>query len=212
MLLKQGKQLINIHRVTYMKKTLIIAFIVIVLGAVAFIISSRTKSDALVVVPSNEITPLVTSDIETASLPQVNQTGETLDASVSFVGYGPGKQHTGSFGKVTSTVVDDGQSLSGTVTVDMMTLTSDSDKLTDHLKSADFFDVTSFPSATFTITSSTPSSVTGNLTVHGITKSVTIPYEMTSTGYTSTFTMDMSEFGIEQTFANEEVTITITLR
>ena len=58
---------------------------------------------------------------------------------------------------------------------------------TRHLKGPDFFDVKQFPALTFkstgvTKTGDTTMSVTGDLTVHGVTKSVTVPMEFTGTG------------------------------
>jgi len=55
------------------------------------------------------------------------------------------------------------------------------------LKGADFFDVKQFPTMTFKSTSVTKTgdaalSVTGDLTVHGVTKSITLPMEMTGSG------------------------------
>lgn len=49
-----------------------------------------------------------------------------------------------------------------------------------HLRSADFFDVAKFPTLTFSTTSVTPRSgdsydVAGDLTIHGVTKQVTLP-------------------------------------
>lgn len=62
---------------------------------------------------------------------------------------------------------------------------SDNDRLTGHLMSADFFDVPQFPTATFTVTSVEPAgekhNVTGNLNLHGITKSVSFPAEVGAT-------------------------------
>jgi polyisoprenoid-binding protein YceI len=59
--------------------------------------------------------------------------------------------------------------------------TADS-KLDAHLKNADFFDVEKFPTLTFKSTNIHPTdgndyAVTGNLTIHGVTKSVTLSVE-----------------------------------
>lgn len=56
-----------------------------------------------------------------------------------------------------------------------------------HLKSPDFFDVKQFPTISFKSTKIEPAggstyNVTGNLSLHGVTKSVTIPMELTGTG------------------------------
>lgn len=198
-----------------MKKTLIAIICIVILGAIVFAVSSRTKSTAPIVVPSDQVTESVKSDIEQATANSNSNGitgGESYNATVSFIGYGPGKQHTGTISGTTSTVVESGAGVfSGDITVSMSTLSSDTEKLTEHLKTADFFDVAKYPTAKFVFTSNTDTTATGNLTVHGVTKSVTVPFTKTASGYESTFTIDMSEFGIEQTFANEEVTVTIKL-
>jgi len=59
---------------------------------------------------------------------------------------------------------------------------SDSDRLTGHLKNADFFDVPTFPTSTFVTTDIKKGTngydVTGNLTLHGETKSITFPADI----------------------------------
>ena len=56
---------------------------------------------------------------------------------------------------------------------------ADNDKLAGHLKSPDFFDVEKFPVTMFTTTSIEPDGamhkVTGNLNLHGVTKSISFP-------------------------------------
>lgn len=78
--------------------------------------------------------------------------------------------------------------------------------LVGHLKAADFFDVAKFPTATFEITDvknvEEKISVSGNLTIKGVTKNITIPATFGSAnGFISfksdTFKIDRTEFGIE---------------
>jgi polyisoprenoid-binding protein YceI len=64
-------------------------------------------------------------------------------------------------------------------TLDVSTISTGVEERDTHLKSPDFFDVAKFPQITFVSTtvtkaSATSYSVTGNLTMHGITKPVTL--------------------------------------
>lgn len=67
----------------------------------------------------------------------------------------------------------------------MKSIWSDNDRLTGHLASPDFFDVPTFPVSTFTVTSVEPAgtnyTVTGNLNLHGVTKSISFPAEVQAT-------------------------------
>ncbi|MDD2828904.1 MAG: YceI family protein [Sulfuricurvum sp.] len=68
------------------------------------------------------------------------------------------------------------KSLSGTVKT--TTVDTGIQKRDDHLRSADFFDVATYPEMTFAMTSQKGKKVTGNLTIHGITKAVTMTMDM----------------------------------
>ena len=85
------------------------------------------------------------------------------------------------------------------------------DKLVGHLKSADFFDVEKYPMAEFVITNVQPAgenaegvthNVTGNLTLKGESRSVTIPAIVSMDGNqlkasAPAFTIDRKEWGME---------------
>ncbi|WNW00750.1 YceI family protein [Tenacibaculum sp. HL-MS23] len=75
------------------------------------------------------------------------------------------------------------------------------EKLEGHLKNADFFDVEKFPTAKFVVASSETKDgklhVTGNLTLRGTTKSITIPATVTENEGTATFKSDV--FSIDRT-------------
>lgn len=94
--------------------------------------------------------------------------------------------------------------------IDTASIVTDTEKLTGHLKTPDFFDVAKYPKATFTSTklseaaSSTPGGtthmLTGTLDLHGIKKEITIPVkaEQTAEGVhaTSDFTINRQDWGI----------------
>jgi len=65
-------------------------------------------------------------------------------------------------------------------TIQAASVDTDNDNRDQHLRSADFFDVAKYPTITFKSTSVKPKSktefdVTGDLTMHGITKRITLP-------------------------------------
>lgn len=111
------------------------------------------------------------------------------------------------------------------VSVDIETAsiwTEAGDRLTNHLNAPDFLDTREYPKATFQSTdvkkeSDNQYTVTGDLTLHGTTKPVTFPLtlEVTDAGVTGNaeFTIDRTEFGMDQNTerVEEEVTITVAI-
>ncbi len=80
-----------------------------------------------------------------------------------------------------------------------------------HLRSADFFDVEKFPTITFASTAIAPRGnnrfdVTGTLTMHGVSKEITLPVEFTGTmqdpmgntkaGFETSTTINRKDYGI----------------
>jgi len=132
----------------------------------------------------------------------------TETSTVNFTGSKVTGSHSGGFKTVTGHFsVKDG-TLSGTdhkVVIDMKSVWSDADKLTDHLKSPDFFDVEKFPESTFVATSLSKKSdtayeVAGNFTLHGVTKNITFPATVTQSGelvkIDAKFDINRHDFGI----------------
>ncbi|MBC7934188.1 MAG: YceI family protein [Rhizobacter sp.] len=84
-------------------------------------------------------------------------------------------------------MIENGQLMGGTVEVDMNTIEDDKhgrdNNLINHLKDPDFFDVKKFPLSTLTITgvesiNDEDKKITGNLTIKGITHTVSFPAKM----------------------------------
>ncbi len=76
--------------------------------------------------------------------------------------------------------------------------------LNDHLKSADFFDTKTFPTSQFQITKVTPLlsdslRITGNLTLKGITKSITFKANYKDNTFSTKFTIDRFKWNIAYT-------------
>jgi polyisoprenoid-binding protein YceI len=93
------------------------------------------------------------------------------------------------------------------VTISTASVKTDTDQLTQHLKTPDFFDVAKFPQATFTSTEIKPGgdkgashTITGNFQLHGITKSISFPATISVTpdavNVESTFSINRKDFGI----------------
>lgn len=115
------------------------------------------------------------------------------------------------------------ESFSGTITVaedgtpsvqaeiDVTTITTGNPQRDGHIKSADFFDADQFPKATFVSTSVRPDGdnfvLTGDFTLHGVTKSVDLALEFNGSnagmgqgavaGFEATTVINRKDFGID---------------
>lgn len=120
---------------------------------------------------------------------------DTGKSSVKWTGKSVKGGHFGNIRITEGNFVSDGKSItSGNVTIDMNSITvldlqeaSRQERLSNHLKSDDFFSVEKFPEAKLVITGSKPGKagqieVTGNLTIKGITKPVTFPVTIKNQG------------------------------
>lgn len=147
------------------------------------------------------------------------QTKKVFASEINWWGYKLVKSETASHNgtlnlKSGNLVMKGNQVVGGTFVFDMNSIDDKDltgeyhDKLNGHLKAGDFFEVEKYPTATFVVTSVKKNSdkiynslVTGNLTVKGVTKSVTFPAKIQySKGVVSLvsnkFTFDRQKFGI----------------
>lgn len=110
------------------------------------------------------------------------------------------------------------------IVIDMESTWTNNEKLTAHLKNADFFDVPKFPTTTFAGTrieaANDDYKITGNLTMHGVTKSVTIPAKiqisdekltLTSASSINRFDFDMKFEGQKDNMIRDRVTLTFNI-
>ncbi len=133
------------------------------------------------------------------------------NSKVEFTGSKVTGKHDGGFKAFTGTIdLVNAKPEESNVTVDIDTASvfSDDEKLTGHLKSADFFDVAKFPKAGFTSTKIVPDTakgagnytVTGDFNLHGQTKSITFPAKITVTdadvAVDAEFSINRKDFGI----------------
>lgn len=115
------------------------------------------------------------------------------------------------------------------VTIDMNSLNTNVPELDEHLKKADFFDVAKYPQATFKSTKVEKGKdakhlkVTGDLTVHGVTKPVVLNVTINkigdhpmkkkpAAGFDASGSLKRSDFGLGAYVPNvsDEITLRIT--
>ena len=128
------------------------------------------------------------------------------NTAVKFLGTKKDGKHAGSFPKLTGTFTVNGDITKSQlqVTIDTDALTTDTPKLTGHLKSPDFFDAKRFPEAKFVSKSIKAQGdgyvVAGDLTMHGETKPLSFPAKiaLTDGGVTvsSKFDLNRNDWGI----------------
>lgn len=129
-------------------------------------------------------------------------------SSIRFVGSKVTGSHEGGFKSFTGHVSVAGDALAPgphEVVIDMESTWADHPKLEAHLKSADFFDVETFPQAIFKLSSlenapGTSHTLSGEFTLHGTTKSISFPSEITAIGggyrLVAEFSINRRDFGI----------------
>jgi polyisoprenoid-binding protein YceI len=116
------------------------------------------------------------------------------------------------------------------ITIDLTSIDTNNSMRDGDLKSDAFFDTAKFPTGTFTSTSITKSAgglnIAGNLTIHGITKPVTLQVEGPNgpvtgmdkklhKGFSATATLDRTAFGLglkyPSTIIGNDVKLTVDL-
>lgn len=132
-------------------------------------------------------------------------------SSIRFVGAKVTRDHKGQFRNFDGQIeYVQGRPERVSFSIDLNSIETDDPKLTEHLKTPDFFDVAKYPQATFTSTSLTEATagssqgathvLKGTLDLHGVRKEVTIPVKTAQTAdgvrTTSEFTINRHDWGI----------------
>lgn len=130
----------------------------------------------------------------------------TLEWEASRLGSNP---HIGTVAISEGTLLEkDGQYVGGQFVIDMLNITDESnnERLISHISNEDFFNVVAFPTATFVITSITEAAeansytITGDLTILGITNMISFAAEMNESedtlNATAAFSIDRTRWGI----------------
>ncbi len=141
----------------------------------------------------------------------------TLDPSHSEIGFVT--RHAmvtkvrGSFSDFSGTATVDGANPSTSsleVTIQAASISTRNEDRDNHVRSGDFLDVETYPTITFKATDFAVAdetvTVTGDLTIHGVTKSIAIPFEFTGeakdpfgntrVGFEGSATVNRSDFGL----------------
>ncbi len=164
--------------------------------------------------PSNDAAPRATSAAVTAEPAAVAPIEGAVafpftqaDSKLRWLGQKVTGKHEGGFGVfggIIEVVGGDVTKSRVRVEIDMNSLSTAPEKLAAHLKSDDFFGVDRFPRATFVSTAIQKTgqtvSIAGNLTMHGVTRTITFPANITVTDAEVTvnaqFAINRKEFGI----------------
>jgi polyisoprenoid-binding protein YceI len=173
---------------------------------------------------------------------------DTIKSMVEWTGAKPTGEHNGTVSlKKGKLQVQNGNLVAGKFTMDMTSIVNYdledpewNKKLVDHLNSTDFFNTAEYPESVFEITGvkvydgetlddevAPTHWITGNLTIKGITKSITFPADVQLsdtkiTAKTSQFTIDRTEWDIKyqskkffddlkDKFINDEIALRITV-
>ncbi|MCB0461811.1 MAG: YceI family protein [Flavobacteriaceae bacterium] len=213
-------------------KTNFLKFLTIVAIGAA-VVSCKKKADEAATTEAEEV-----ATSEATSTKYMVNTDESV---IEWTGHKPTGQHNGTI-NIESGVftVNDGTLESGTFIVDMNSIV-DLDmpaddpmnaKLVGHLKSADFFEVETYPSAAFEVTgfemANGKAMLSGNLTLKDTKNNVTFPVTTSQDGDTFTlssemFTIDRSKWNVKygsksffdnlgDKFINDDIELKITVK
>jgi polyisoprenoid-binding protein YceI len=184
--------------------------------------------------PAADKTKAVTGEATKTASPAAAASQKYLitpqNSKIEFIGAKVTGHHNGSFGDFSGQIDYTGNVETSRVSINIKTesIATDTPDLTKHLKTADFFDVAKFPEATFVSTAikaggekGASHTVTGNLTMHGVTKAVTFPATISVTPDAATvessFSINRKDFGINYAGAadnliRDDVVLTLHIR
>jgi len=203
-------------------------FVLLMVVAVAMVVSACSD-------PAADKSKAVTGEATQVASPAAHAQGQKYlitpqNSKIEFIGSKVTGSHNGSFGDFSGQIDYAGtpEQSHVNITIKADSLTTDTPDLTKHLKTADFFDVAKFPEATFVSTSIKPGgekgashTITGNLTLHGVTKAVTFPATISVTPdvatVDSTFSINRKDFGINyagqaDNLIRDDVVLKLTIR
>ncbi|MBP9850873.1 MAG: YceI family protein [Candidatus Peribacteraceae bacterium] len=152
----------------------------------------------------DEMAPVPESD--TAFSGELRQIDKSKSV-ISFVGKSDVINHEGKFNEYSATVTLDEETPADlekatiAAEIDITSVVIDAAGLQDHLLKDDFFATETYPTATFASTSIVSKGgnmydISGDLTIKGVTKSITFTAEITDDYLTAQYDLPRAEFGI----------------
>ncbi len=185
--------------------------------------------------PASDTSKAVTGEAANVASPQTGggtkYTITPASSKIEFVGSKVTGSHNGSFEKFDGAidyVNNDPTKSRVNIRMDVNSIKTDDPNLTKHLLTPDFFDVAKFPEASFVSTEIKPGgdkgashTVTGNLTLRGVTKAVTFPATISITpdaaNVDADFAINRKDFGInypgaQDNLIRDDVVLKLTIR
>lgn len=102
--------------------------------------------------------------------------------------------------------------------VDVSTINTNIDARDKHLKEEEYFNLAKYPTINFVSTSVSATSITGNLTIKGTTKSITFPITVTPSGsgylFKGEFTINRRDYGVggNSWVLSDDVKVTLSVQ
>lgn len=155
-----------------------------------------------------------TTEVHSDSIANTLFTGQplavdTVTSSIDWWAAKVTRSHDGGFSNFTGNVYVDNDAVAGVeITIDAASIFSDTDRLTGHLKSEDFFEVDVYPEASFAASSfeaiandsTATHSVTGELTIRDHTNRISFPANISVTSDSvnadADFIIDRQQWGL----------------
>lgn len=165
------------------------------------------KDPGAKVAPATVESPVEADTAEPAPAdPEATLAISPSNSKIEFIGAKVTASHEGGFADFSGNVAlaDPVEQSTIDLTIQTASLYADREKLTKHLKSPDFFDVEKFPKATFKSTgiekTADGHTITGDLTLHGVTKRISFPATIKATdakvNANAEFSINRKDFGI----------------
>lgn len=190
----------------------IIITIIVIAAALAVYFLWPTKPPAEL--PSATVGNL---DNTTPTTPSQAANEKPLDITFSFTGYGPGKEHKGTFSTISGTYSGNEEAgVTAKIVIDSKTVSTGIAALDKHLCSEDFFNCPTYPTIVFNLSKIAKQgnvlAAEGTLTFNGVEQPISFPVTRTGNVISADFKLDTTPFKFKYTAINKEVRIEFTAK